>query len=328
MAIGSGLSGSFGWSKESTYGTRVAPAKFIRHRKCELLPEFNRVQGEGIHSGALGPRSDRLVETHKQATASVEFDVTTLNMVQLWENLMGTTTSSTQQSSTAAYSHVFTLADNVDKAMTLQTNVALRGGTNKAKEVTGAKATSATFSCGVGEMLTCAMEFDGQSYSTAQTLASPSYVSGIPYHFGQGVVKMGTFSSEAQISGVRAMSLTVNRGMDTEAFQFGATIKQQPVLNALTEISGTIEADYLSTANFEDVFTGLTFPSLVWVFTGAVIESSQYNVLNITIPSVTIEGPGVSSDGYDVPRTTWDWRWVYDGTNLPTISQKSTETSV
>ena len=62
MSIGSGLSGSFGWSKQTTdYATRVAPAKFIRHRGCDFQPVFNRVQGEGIQSGALGLRGDQLV---------------------------------------------------------------------------------------------------------------------------------------------------------------------------------------------------------------------------------------------------------------------------
>ena len=59
MSIGSGLSGSFGWSKESVaYATRVAPAKFIRHKSCTFDFAPNRVQGEGIQSAALGLRGD------------------------------------------------------------------------------------------------------------------------------------------------------------------------------------------------------------------------------------------------------------------------------
>lgn len=329
MAIGSGLSGSFGWSKESTWGTRVAPAKFIRHRKCELLPVFNRVQGEGIQPGALGLRGDQLVQTHQAATASVEFDVTTLNMLQLWENLMGGV-SSAQLGATTAYDHLFTLTDNLGKALTLQTNVALRGGTNKAKEVTGAKATSATFSCGIGEILTCSMEFDGEAYDTGQTLAAPSYVSGLPFHFGSTTaVSLGTYNSEVAVSGVRAISVTINRPMDTEAFTFGSSgIKQQPVLNAPTEITGTIEADYLATADLEDRFTGMTLPSLLISFTGAQIQAPYSALFRMQIPGIHIEGPGVTSEGYDVPRHTWSWTWKYDGTNLPMIQQYSTETSV
>lgn len=331
MAIGSGLSGSFGWSKETVaYGTRVAPAKFIRHRSCEFTPAYNRVQGEGIQSGALGLRGDHLVQTHEAASASVDFDVTTLNMVQLWENLMGGS-SSAQQGGTAAYAHTFALADNysaTNKSLTLQTNVALRSGTDKAKEIQGAKATSATISCGIGELLTCQMEFDGEEYTTAQSLAAPSYVSGLPYHFGQGVVSLGAVSSESPVTGVRAFSLTINRGMDTEAFRFGSMKKQQPVLNAPTEITGTIEADYIATADFEDRFTGMTLPSLYIVFTGANIESTYDNVWRIRVPGIHVEGPGQNNEGYDAPRGTWNWRWVYDGTNLPTIVQQTTETSV
>jgi len=334
MSIGSGMSSSFGWSKETVaYGTRVAPAKFIRHRSCSLLPMYNRVQGEGITAAGLGLRGDHLVQTHSASTASVEFDVATLNMVQLMENLMGTTTGSVQQAATAAYLHTFTLADNyatTSKSLTLQTNVALRTGTDKAKEITGAKATSATFSTGVGELLTASMEFDGQGYSTAQSLAAPSYVSGLPFHFGQAALKLGTYASESAVSGVRAFSATINRNMDTEAFTFGApTAKLQPVSNAPVEISGSIEADYLATADFEDRFTGLTLPSLVFeCVSTTVIASTYYPTFRITVPGVHISGPGVTNEGRDVPRQSWDWNWVYDGTNLPTIQIMSTETSV
>lgn len=330
MSIGSGLSGSFGWSKESAaYGTRVAPAKFIRHRRCEFTPMFNRVQGEGIQSGALGLRGDQLVETHNAATASVEFDVTTLNMLQLWENLMGGS-ASVQQGVTAAYQHTFTLADNyatTNKSLTLQQNVPLRTGTDKAKEITGAKATSATFSCGIGELLTCQMEFDGYKYDTAQTLAAASYVSGVPYHFGQGTAAIGTFSSEATLSGVRSWSVTINRPMDTEGYQFNATRKQQPILNAPTEITGTLEMDYLATADAEDRMTGMTLPSLKLACVGATIENPYTAYWQIIIPGIHIEG-AQNLDGYDVPRAQWNWTWKYDGSNLPRIQQQSTETSV
>lgn len=330
MAIGSGLSSSFGWSKESTYGTRVAPAKFIRHRRCEFNPVFNRVQGEGIQSGALALRSDHYVQTHQQATASVEFDVTTLNMVQLFENLMGTTAVSAQLGSTAAYSHTLTAGDNLGKKLTVQTNVPLRDGTAKAKEIVGAKATSATISTGIGELLTCQMEFDGQKYDTGQTLASPSYVTGLPFHFGQANLKLGTFSSESAVTGVRSFSVTINRPMDTEAFTFNASgLKQEPVLNAPLEITGTVEADYLASADFETRYLTNTFPSLVFECVGTtLIESPYFPMFRLTLPGVTFDGPGQNVDGYDVSRNQWGFTYRFDGTNHPVILIYSSETTV
>lgn len=333
MSIGSGLSGSFGWAEQgSAYGTRAAPSKFIRHRSCDFQPVFNRVQGEGIQSGALGPRSDQLVQTHQAATASVEFDVVTLNMVQLIEQLMGGS-SSAQQGGSAAYLHTFSLQDPttaVKLGLTLQTNVALRAGTDKAKEIIGARPTSATFSVGVGELLTCQMEFDGQKYDTSQSLASPSYVSGLPFHFGHANLKLGTYNSESAVTGVRAFSCTINRPQDTEGFIFNNSgLKQAPVLNGLTEISGTVEADYIATADFEDRFTGQTYPSLVFeCVTTTAIASTYYPTFRITLPGVHFSGPGQNNDGYDVPRNQWSYNWVYDGTNLPKIEVQSSETSV
>lgn len=333
MSIGSGLSGSFGWSKETVaYGTRVAPAKFIRHNSCSFDPVYNRVQGEGIQSGALGLRGDQLVETHKMATATVDFDVATLGQVQLWENLMGGS-SSAQLGGTAAYGHTFALADNysaTSKSLTLQQNVALRTGTDKAKEIVGAKVTSATVAVGIGEKLTASLEFDGQKYDTSQSLAAPSYVSGLPFHFGQANLKLGTYSSEVAVAGVRAFTVTVSRPMDVEAFTFNSSgLKLQPILNAPTEITGVIEADYLATADFEDRFTGMTLPSLVFeCVSTTAIATVYYPTWRITIPGVHFEGPGQNHDGYDVPRAQWNFTWKYDGTNLPTIYCITSETTV
>jgi hypothetical protein len=314
MSVGSGISGSFGWSKESVaYGTRVAPAKFIRAKSVNFDYAPNRVQGEGIQSGALGLRGDHLVETHKQSSATVQFDVTTLGTLQLWENLMGPVSTS----GAGPYTHVFTLADTyaaTNRSLTLQQNVALRTGTDKAKEITGAKATSATISCGIGELLSCEMQFDGSGYSTAQTLASPSYVSGLPWHFGEAVVNLGTFGAEAQVNGVRAFQVNINRPYDTEAFAFGSTTKQQPILNGPTEITGSLEMDYLATADAEDRFTGMTLPSMT------IVVTKSTSVFTITVPGVHFEGPAQNNEGYDVPRNTWNWTWKYDGTNLPKIT--------
>jgi hypothetical protein len=161
-------------------------------------------------------------------------------------------------------------------------------------------------------------------------LAAASYVSGVPFHFGQANLKLGTFGAEAAVTGVRSFSATINRPMDDSAFTFNASgLKQQPVLNGPTEITGTIEADYLSTSDFEDRYTGLTLPSLVFECVSTVaISGANYPTFRLTIPGVAIEGPAQNVDGYDVPRNQWNFTWKYDGTNLPTIYVVTSESSL
>jgi Phage tail tube protein len=263
--------------------------------------------------------------------------VVTLNMVQLMEALMGGS-SSAQQGGTAAYLHTFTLQEPttaVARGMTLQQNVALRGGTDKAKEIVGARPISATFSVGRGELLTSQFEFDGQKYDTSQTLASPSYVSGVPFHFGEAALKLGTYGAESAVTGVRAVSATVTIPQDTEYQSFGGGgLKGAPVPNAPVTISGTIDADYVATADFEDRFTGMTFPSLVFECVGAVatgkpaIASTYFPTWRLCVPGVHFTGPGQNNAGRDVPSNQWAWDWVEDGTNQPFIQVMSSETSV
>ena len=44
MAIGSGLGSSFGFSRESTYGTYVAPTKFLRAKSYTISRTQERPQ--------------------------------------------------------------------------------------------------------------------------------------------------------------------------------------------------------------------------------------------------------------------------------------------
>jgi hypothetical protein len=53
MAIGSGLGAQLGISAETTYGTFVAPAKFIEFTKESLALKKTTAQSAGIAAGRL-----------------------------------------------------------------------------------------------------------------------------------------------------------------------------------------------------------------------------------------------------------------------------------
>lgn len=330
MPYGSGLSSSFGVSKESTYGTRVAPAKFIRVRNADFQREQNRAQGQGITAGAPLARGDHYVETHDWASATVDLDVQNVGMGVLLENLMGTTATVAQQAATIAYLQTHTLGDNYGKSLTMQANVPLRTGTAKAKEINGAKISQATFACGVGEFLTASLTFDGRAYDTSQTLAAPSYVTTNPFHFKYMNFKLGTYASEAAVNGIRSVQVQITRPMDADDFTYNNSGKKvEPVQNGDVEFAITVESDYLATSDFEDRFTGLTSTSMVWEFVGpTAIASTYYPTFRITLPQVWVDGPAMNVAGTDVARTQYTLRGTYDGTNMPKIEYMSTDTAV
>ncbi|MFE2132235.1 phage tail tube protein [Streptomyces sp. NPDC059466] len=328
MAIGSGLGAQIGYSPESSYGTFVAPAKFIEFTKESLALKKTTAQSAGIAAGRLLALSSRRVLTRQEVQGSIDLEIVNKSMGGLLQALMGTTVTPVQQVATAAYLQTHTLADTFGKSLTIQKGIPLTTGTVTDKTFLGCKVTSAEFACEVGGMLTGTFDFDGKSCDEAQTLATASYPAMSPFHFAQMAVKTGTYSSETARDGVRKMSLKIERPQATERFYAGqAGLKKEPISNDQVKITGTLETDYIDTT-LDDLHTSDGATSLVWEFIGPLIASTYFETIRFVLPAVRFdEGPPVI-DGFDVVKPSFNFVGLYDGTNPVKIEYMSTDITV
>jgi hypothetical protein len=328
MAIGSGLGAQLGLAAESTYGTFVAPTKFIEFTQESLQLKKTTAQSAGIAAGRLLALSSRRVVTRREVQGSVSFEVTNKSMGLLLQALMGTTVTPVQQGATAAYLQTHTLASVAGKSLTMQMGIPLTSGTVTDKTFLGCKVTSGEFSCGVGEMLTASFEIDGKTVDEGQTLAAASYSNMSPFHFGQMGVKAGTFGAETALDGIRKMTCKIERPQDTERFYAGqSALKAEPIENDQVKITGSLETDYVATT-LDDLHTSDGATSLVWEFVGPLIAATHYETFRITLPAVKLdEGPPVV-DGFGVIKPTFNYTALYDGTNQPKIEYISTDVTL
>lgn len=328
MAIGSGLGAQLGIAAETTYGTYVAPAKFIEFTKESLAFKKTTAQSAGIAAGRLLALSSRRVLTRKEATGSIDLEVTNKGMGLLIQALMGTTVTPVQQGAGPAYSQTHTLASVAGKSLTIQKGVPLTTGTVTRKNFLGCKVTGAEFSCEVGGMLTASFEIDGRDVEETSALAAASYSNQSPFHFGQMAVKTGTFGTETALNGIRKMSCKIERPQDVERYYANqAALKAEPVENDQVKISGSIETDYVATT-LDDLHTSDGTTSLVWEFVGANIASTFYDTFRVTLPAIHLdEGPPVV-DGFGVVKPTFNYVGLYDGTNQPKIELISTDVTL
>jgi len=332
MAIGSGLGSSFGFSAESTYGTYVAPTKFVRHKSASVQKTATRVQGEGIQGGVPAMIGSQFVETVTGGTGTVSFDIQSKNMGLLLQALMGTTVTPTQQAATAAYLQTHTLADPFGKSLSVQVGLPQRGGTVTPATLKGAKVAKLDLSCGIDSVLSATATLDAQAYENSTSLATVSYTSSVNvFHGGQMTVKVGTFGSEAAVSGIKSVSASVERGMDTSAYYAGASVagtKSEPVLNAATQITGSFDLDFLDTTMHARVRDN-TSTSLVMEWVGPLIASTYYETFRLTVPGIYFESPeSFGVEGRDTIGKSFSWTWKYDGTNLPKIEVLSAEAAL
>ncbi len=327
MAIGSGLGSQVGFSTESTWGTRVAPAKFVRGTAYAANRAQNRVQGEGLQAGVIGNIGAHYVETTEAGEGSLSCDIQTNGFGALFQALTGGTSTITQQAATAAWLQTHTLGDPV-KSLTVQVGTPYRTGTVFVQELQGAKVTSAELSCSADSILTGSFNFDAKKYDSSQTLATATYVSAKPFHGKQMAVKTGTYGAEAAVSGVRSVSLSWNNAFDTEDYTAGSTgLKSEQIRNGVVSITGSLTVDWLTTTKtaFEDLRVANTSTSLVLKWTGALIASTYYEDLEICLPGVFFTGDAPSISGADVVTADYGFEWKYDGTNLPYIKYMSTD---
>ncbi|MFH8627753.1 phage tail tube protein [Streptomyces vietnamensis] len=328
MAIGSGLGAQIGIASESSYGTFVAPTKFVEFTKESLALHKTTAQSTGIAAGRLMALSSRRVVTQREASGSIEMEVTNKAMGVLLQALMGTSVTPVQQGVTTAYLQTHTLADTWGKSLTIQKGVPMTTGVVTDKTFLGCKIVSAEFSCEVGGMLTANFEFDAKDCDETQTLAVASYPSMSPFHFGQMGVKSGSFGAETALDGVRKVSVKIERPQATDRFYANqSALKAQPISNDLVKISGSLEMDYVATT-VDDLHTSDGATSLVWEFIGPIIASTYAETFRIKLPAVKVDDAPPTVDGYGVVRSTFNFTALYDGTNQAVIEYMSTDVSL
>jgi hypothetical protein len=328
MAIGSGLGAQLGVSAESTYGTFVAPSKFIEFTKESLALKKTTAQSAGIAAGRLMALSSRRVVTRREVGGSIDLEVTNKGMGLLLQALMGTSVTPVQQGAGPAYLQTHTLASVAGKSLTIQKGVPLTTGTVTDKTFVGCKVTSGEFSCGVGEMLTGTFEIDGKDCDESQTLAAASYSSMSPYHFGQMALKTGSFGTEAALDGIRKVSVKIERPQDVERFYANqSALKKEPIENDQVKITGNLETDYVATT-LDDLHTSDGATSLVWEFVGPNIATTYFETWRLTLPAIRLDEGPPQVDGFGVVKPTFNFTALYDGTNLPKIEYISTDATL
>ena len=245
---------------------------------------------------------------------------------------MGGTVTPVQQGATAAYLQTHPLADNVGKSLSVQVGVPDTTGTVRPYSYLGVKVTGAEFSCGVDEFLTVTLDLDARDVSEASGLATASYTAGLTsFHFGQMAVKAhSTYGSEAAVSGVKKVTLKIERPQSTARFYAGASgLKAEPIVNDFAKVTGSIEADFLDKATWADRFVADTKTALIFEWVGPVIASTYYQTFRLKVPAAFFDSDTPTPSGNDVVSGTFNFSGQFDETNAPAIIEYiSTDTTV
>ena len=328
MAYGSGLGASFGVAEETSYGMYVAPTRFYAG-----VGNVKRVQSTQTLSGVAAGRPAPLDEvvTAESGTGRLDADVLRTGFGLLLKHIFGTAGTPAQQGGTAAYLQTYTWDDNRGDSLSYQVGIPDTSGTVRPYTGLGAKITSAEFACAVGEFLRVGIDFDLKQVTEDETLAAPSYPSGVTaFPFTQMAVRTGTYGAETAADGVKGVTLNVGRPQNTERQYAGSEgLKAEPLQNDFASITGSIDVDFVDKTEFVDRYTGHTATSLVWEFVGPTIAGAYNYTIRFTLPKVYFSGDIPEIGGPDVVSTSVPFAAFYDPSNgLITAEYISTDIAV
>ena len=324
MSIRSGLAAQIGFAEETTWGTRVAPTRFLEFNSESLKLEQSFLDSKGIRASNLVQRSDRWARGKKSVSGDVEIEGYNLGLSMLLKHALGSVAISTPTGATATRRHTHTLGDNYGLGLTVQVGRPDTGGTVRAFEYAGCKVPSLEIGNSVDELLLLNLGFVGKDEDTAQSLGAASYPASTEILNWSG----GVLNIAAAAMDVQDVSIKIERGHN-ERFRIRSDrATKEPIMNDLVKISGEVTAEFESLTAYNRFVNG-TLAALDVTWTGGVIEGAFSYYLKVTLNNVRFEGETPSVDGPDVLMQKLPFMAVYDGSNGPiSIEYQTTDTAV
>jgi hypothetical protein len=337
MALRTGLAAQIGFGEEVTYGTRVAPTRFLEFSEESLELDIARMEAFGIRASAgtasgTVARTDRWAAGRRNASGSVVWNgdtsaVANKGFSMIYKHIMGAApTIATHAAGTLSKDHDFVLGDPQGMSLTTQIGTPGVGGTIRVREYEGCKVLAAEWTQELDGWLGLSLDLDGEDETTSQSLASASYpASQELFHWGQA-----THTIAGSGVDVTSYNLRLERSLANERYRQNAiTLKKEPLLNGEVMISGSVELEWDTLTEYTRYTAGTT-AALISTWTGSIIEGAIPFQLIHTLNAVRWDNPeGPNISGPDLVTFTAPFKALYDGTLQPlAVRYTTTDTAI
>ena len=326
MAIRSGLAAQLGVAAETTYGTGVTVDHFYEFNSESLAQTIERIESAGLRASNRVLRSDRFVAGKKSVEGEIEAEIASKGFGLLLKAGLGSSTISTPSGATLARLHRHVLADPYGQSYTIQVGRPDTSGTVQPFTYTGCKVSEFSLKNSLDEFLVGTWNFDGQAETTSTSLATASYSSSTELLSWVGGAVTIAGSAVAVVTDVE---ISVATGLKTDRYTINSSpTKKEQIISEMTEISGTITAEFDGLTNYNRFVNG-TLAEVVATWTGqTAIEGSTYPYLKVTLPKCRFDGTTPAVEGPDVLSIEMPFKALYDGTNEAiTIDYLTTDTA-
>ncbi|HUZ00503.1 MAG TPA: phage tail tube protein [Thermomicrobiaceae bacterium] len=303
VGFGTGLDSQFGMVDEVTWGTYLAPTRFL-----EFDSETIKAVPKQILSRGLGrARTQRGAQARTFITGAAGdtvHDVMTAGFGLTFKHMLGAVATTGVAD---PYTHTFT-PDTVGLkglSAVVQIGRPAISGTVEPFSYTGGKITKVKLAAALDAALKATISWDFQTEDTTQLLAAKAYAAGgVPLAFVDGSLTIGGVTQF-----IKAAELDIETGLDVARRGLGNVKKEQLANNEL-KISGSFDFELEDLVRHGDLVAGTL------VTTVALNFANGTHALNITIPQMVYSPGGEPMvAGMGVVQEKMPWQATDDGTD-------------
>ena len=295
-----------GMTKETTYGTYIAPSKFLTFTDESLDQKLTFNDATGLRPGRRTTAAFQRTVERIDVDGDITVEANTAEQGILWEALLGAVTHTLVPAGTLTYQHLYTPGADYLPSYTIQKGIPpLGGGALIPFTFLGMQCKTLAFDTKLDAPPTIKATFDGQNIYPALTgsgtAATPIYpaVNELLTYVGGSIVIGGTVTPPTatalatggtSVAQIVDASFTFDNALDSGGITLGGGgTNTRALASLLNKISGTLTAEFRD-ATFWNAYTGAQRLALVLNFQGSLIEGTLYNYLQIYIPIIVLEG--------------------------------------
>lgn len=259
----SGISSQFGFVAESTYGTYVAPTKFVPIISESLELDIARIDAAGIRTGRGVLHSDDWYSGRRIVEGTVEMEAFDRTTALLFVHALGGIATT----GVGPYTHTITpsATSQYGKSLTMQTGNPGSAATVHPFSYLGCKIKGLELSATAGELAKLSVDVVGRDMTTAQTLATASYTASLrAYTFIQGSATIA-----AGAVSCKGFTLSIANSFDTDRVFLGSDLMSEPIANDLQEITGTLDLEFENLTQYNRYTAGTTAAVVLTLTAGA-----------------------------------------------------------
>lgn len=315
MAGRSGIDTQVGIAEETTYGTLVAPARFLEFTAESLKAAIDRNESKGKRAAQRVIRSDHWKAGKRQGGGGLEFEIGNKGLgLLLTKHLLGSVTTTADG---AGKKHSGSVADLFGKSLTIQIGRPDVSGVVQPFSYLGCKIDEWEISNNVDGFATLKLsKIDARDEDSTTGLTSATAPAADEIlHWSGAVITLGGSAFDVFDFSVKGS----NKLKSDRFYMKGSNLKKEPIEKAMRDYTGSFSADFDGLTAYQRFLNGTHAAiTATWTAVSTYDVAKPYKLV-ITIPSARFDGETPNSDGEDTLRQSLPFKAHDAGAGAITI---------